>query len=459
MTNGLEDKTRILQQTMWKTENNVEFVLNDFGGDPSYKTLYHLFLDNKSLVLLVYDAESFSEENFYSMIGQWLDLLATATPGVVVKIVGTKDDLLHPSLPEEEDEAKALISDFNMLYPPSEASRSQYHMDEEEEEDDDEEEDEDEDIFEGGADNANVVRNTSTPAVPEPTHDEIVRELVQGHQANHEDKIRKELDSLQEEIARITAKSSDLNDMEESNLKMMNIREEKLTNILKNPLKVLPQVAVVSASDNLDGIMTLINELEHLAIDTRLFPHAQKRIPGHWIRMRAMLKQRKGYYLYWEDLAETAKLFSIKGEELHEAIQYLHDTADVLWYQDVPGLSQIVFHKPKILVEILASLYRHDILDFLKFENKIFISKGRFNHEQFDETVKIFLSTGEISRPLLNCLWFHMNFKNSELNELLELLPLLEVCYVIPEPTVPTGPLHNRPLMVVPWYNSDVDFR
>ncbi|XP_035826744.1 malignant fibrous histiocytoma-amplified sequence 1 homolog [Aplysia californica] len=454
LTRGLAERTRILQQTMWKTENNVEFVLNDFGGDPSYRILYQLFLDSKALVLLVYNAMAFTEESFYPLIGQWLDMLSTTTPGAVVKIVGTQVDLLHPVIEDDEDDVKTISSDheLKLLYPASEESRSRCGGEIEEEEEDD--------LFDmGPQDEAAIARNTSTPAVPEPPQNEVVKDLVNKHLKNHEEKIQEELESLQADIAKMTGKkTSELTDIEDAALKMMNIREQKLKDILKTPLKVLPEVAVVSASDSLEGILPLINELEHLAIDQNLFPHAQRHVPAHWNRMRAMLKQRKGYYLYWDDLEATASLFSIKGEELRECILYLHDTADVLWYQDVPGLSEIVFHKPKTLVDILASLYRHDIQDYLQYENKVFLSKGRLSREQFEETTNIFLHTGEISRPLLNCLWFHMNFKNDDLTELLELLPLLEVCYAVPEPDVPIGPLYNRPLMVVPWYNEDTDF-
>ena len=55
------------------------------------------------------------------------------------------------------------------------------------------------------------------------------------------------------------------------------VREKKLEEILKTPLRVLPTVGVASSSETLEGVLPLINELEHLAIDTSLFPHAQVR--------------------------------------------------------------------------------------------------------------------------------------------------------------------------------------
>ena len=46
-------------------------------------------------------------------------------------------------------------------------------------------------------DEAAVVRNTSTPAVPEPTHDMVAREMVTRHLQAREDKVRQELETLQ----------------------------------------------------------------------------------------------------------------------------------------------------------------------------------------------------------------------------------------------------------------------
>ena len=457
LTYGYSERTRLLQQTLWKTENNVEFVLNDFGGDNTYRMLYKMLLDQKGLVILVYNAATFCKENFYNSIGQWLDMLAASTPGIVVKIVGTQVDRLQPEEEEEDDDIKTIASaehELKMLYPASEGSVHNIP----------EAEDEEDDLFDGGdnADVPGVVRNTSTPAVPEPTHSEIVQEMVALHMSTRENKVREELQHLKVEIFKmVKSKASgevELTDIEEAALKMLKVREQKLTEILEKPVRVLPEVSSVSASDTLEGILPLIDELEHLAIDQTLFPHAQRLIPAHWNRLRAMLKQRKGYYLYWDDIEQTAQLFSIRDQELEDCIKYLEDTADVFWFSEYPGLSEIVFHKPRVLVDIIASLFRHDIRQFLQYDtNRVFTCKGKMSEEQFQEAADLFLHTGEVSRPLLNCLLFDQGFTNDDLTMLLELLPMMEICYAVPEPDAPDGPFHSRALLVIPWYNRDMD--
>ncbi|KAH9500463.1 hypothetical protein Btru_071993 [Bulinus truncatus] len=441
LTSGLDEKTRILKQTYWKTENNVEFILNDFGGDTTYRTLYRLFLDRKALVLLVYNAATFKEGDFGSAIGQWLDMLRASCPGAIVKIVGTQVDLLHPR-EDEEDDLKTIGSDQELKALCAEDF-----------------EDEDEDSLSvGPRSEIDSLRNTSTPAVPERPHYEAVADLITQHLTQKDQELQEELQILESDISSLEKSDrGELTDMEEAILKLLRIRQQKIKFILQNPLKIIPGVASVSSTDSMEGIPQLVDELEHIAINQQLFPHAQRRIPPHWRKLGATLKQRKGHYLYWDDMQEVAERFDVKEPEMKECIRFLCDTADVIWYENDPGLSQIVFHKIKLLIDIMSSLYRHDIREFLQYDNKVFMCKGRLNREQLQESANHFLLTGELTRPLLKSFWFHLDLTNEGVEEMMELLPMFEICYTIPEPDVPTGPFYAHPLLVIPWYNRDCD--
>ena len=55
--------------------------------------------------------------------------------------------------------------------------------------------------------------------------------------------VRNELETIQVEAAGLRERAAtELNDMEEAKLKMLAIREDTLTSMLKHQLKVLPQV-------------------------------------------------------------------------------------------------------------------------------------------------------------------------------------------------------------------------
>ena len=393
LTQPLRDRTRLLEQVKCKTENNVAFMVNDFGGDEAYQLMHHLFLDRKALAMIVYDANTFREKDYYPAIGRWLHMLTSYIPGVVVKLVGTKGDLLEQGDGEEEV----------------------------------------------------------------PNHCEVVCQLVKRHLHEYRRQLQVELEAIQGDLAKFEGQH-ELSETQESVQKMLNTRKDRLNDILACPLRILPQVSSVSATDSLEGIRELISDLEHLAIDRSLFPHAQRRVPQHWNRLRATLKLQAGYYLLWDHVEQTAALFGIRDEELRECVQYYCDTGEVLWYDNIDGLSEILFHRPRVLVDLLSCLYRHDIHDFLRYpQNRVFYSKGRVTEEGFNTMRDLFLNFGQVSRPLLSCLWFHEKMSQDTITDLLELLPLLDLCYTIPEPDIPTIHLYERPLMVLPFYNRDTD--
>ena len=381
---SLVTKTEFIDQTIWKTENMVEFVINDFGGDDAYRISYPLFLDTNALVLLVYDHSKYSKETHQTSIGQWLDLLSRYTPGVAIKLVGTKTDLC-------------------------------------------------EDFFE----------------VEERV--DLVQELVKDHIENHLGKLQMQLGMIEKELKE--AKTSPNSDY----VSHLENQKQKLEYLITKPVKIIPEIATVSSQEGLPGVNDLVNSIELLAIDTVLFPHGQRCIPELWNKLRARLKRRSGYYLSWEVVEKVANTSHVKEENLESALQYLHDIGEVMWFQNIPGLSKILFHKPRLLVDLITSLYHHNFNEFFNYDdNKIFMSLGKFNKDTFNEAVEIFVKYGQISRPLLSCLWFNHRLTDAKFTELLELMPYLDICYTIPQPDVPIGNNITTPLMVVPWYNKEV---
>lgn len=379
----LTSKTEFIEQTIWKTENMVEFVINDFGGDDAYRISYPLFLDANALVLLVYDHSQYSKETHQTSIGQWLDLLSRYTPGVAIKLVGTKTDLS-------------------------------------------------EDFFE--------VEETA----------DLVQELVKDHLENHLGKLQMQLGQVEKDLKEAKV------DPNQDYISHLEGQKKKLEYLISKPVKIIPEVATVSSQEGLPGVSSLVNSIELLAIDTELFPHGQRCIPELWNKLRARLKRRSGYYLSWEVVEKVASNCHVKEDAIENALQYLHDIGEVMWFKNNPGLSKILFHKPRLLVDLITSLYHHNFNEFFNYdENKVFMSLGKFNKDTFNEAVEIFVKYGQISRPLLSCLWFTHRLTDMKFTELLELMPYLDICYTIPQPEVPIGNNITLPLMVLPWYNKE----
>lgn len=375
--------TRVLEQTMWSSENKIEFCIRDFGGNEAYWMIYPLFLDVKGLYLLVYDQSQYCIEKHYDMIGSWLYMLSVHVPGAIVKLVGSKCDLC------EDQDALQKMRD-------------------------------------------------------------LINEQVQQQLENQKTCLQEELKKVQNLLN--SAKSDDT-----SLLQHLRAEKRQLENLLSKQLHVLSDIALVSSTDGIPGVLDLENSIELLSIDKTIFPHIQFTMPAHWNKLRIKLKQTKSHYLLWEEVEAIAGKLHIVWKELTECLQYLQDVGEVLWYRNRKGLSKILFHKPQTLVDIISYLYHHDLEKFFTYsENKVFRSKGNLLENEFLAAKDVFLKHGQISRPLLKSFLFHLNLTQDGLSDMLELLPLLGICYIVPEPEVPPGKNFCQPLMILPWFNREV---
>ena len=475
MTNGESDKTRVLHQTKWRTDNNVEFTLNDFGGDKTYSMIYPMFADKNALVVLVYDHGSYTSDTHYQALGKWLEFLNTYMPGVVVKIVGTHLDTYEEYAIEDENgnisepgsrSASRSISMSSRSIQSATRSRmsersvhsshsvpSKASIAEEPEP-----------VTNGDARETSTPQSGTNSAIGQAkTVAELVNINVLRQMQTYTEHLKKELEDLEYKI-KLTESESKMGQY----LTHLQVQRNKVEHLLLHPIKIIPEVSLVSSNEGLHGVSSFIEGLELMVIDKKLFPNAQRSIPSKWGQIKRNLKQHKVYYLPWKEVEQCGKVTfqgvveHIKGEELHECLQHLHNTGEILWCKDIPSLSKIIFHKPRILTELLAAVFRHDIEDFLIYENnKVFLSKGMFSPEDFNKAKELFFSNGQISRPLMNCLWFYQKLDYDQFGDLIDLVPQLEICYSIPEPVIPNGHLYSYPIIVLPWYNrgeGNVDF-
>ena len=472
MTKGSQDKTRGLENTIWKTDNNVEFMINDFGGDDAYKMIYPLFVDSKALAVIVYNHSTYSEETHKEAIGQWLDYFNVFMPGVVVKLVGTHVDLFEEyayESEEEEDEngnfrlnlrssssatgvrsssagvrsirSQSSLSSYSHLrgqvtqtdrFSPRSSSVTTRHS---------------------SAKSGSLTRHSSASQVGKAKlTEDLVKANVQRQEEEYKADLEKQLKIVENNMKAITSDSV----TKKTQYKHLQTQKKRIEQLLNNPLRIIPEVSLVTSNQGLYGVSELIEQLELMVIDKKLFPHAQRSIPEKWNRFRASLKQKKAYHLSWREVEEIGKKFDIGNDQLSDSLQYFCDIGEILWFQEITDLSKLIFHKPRVLLDVLSSIFRHDMDSFLDFEtNKVFMSKGNFNEADFTNAKDLFLRNGQISRPMLKCFWFYEQLSYDDFNSLLDLVPILDLCYSIPEPQVPTGEFYSLPLMVLPWYNVD----
>ncbi|XP_064599664.1 malignant fibrous histiocytoma-amplified sequence 1 homolog isoform X2 [Liolophura sinensis] len=282
-----------------------------------------------------------------------------------------------------------------------------------------------------------------------------VWQRVQLHVQQREERLEDEVLRVQKDLADMENKLPENKDLLFSRHQLQ-LQEERLLEMADKPLRLLPGVSSLTSSEGLYGVEELVQDIEICAIDKHLFPHAQRYIPDQWNKLCAALKKKKSLFLQWDEVADIAIRFQVKDEVVAECIQYLHDVGEVFWFKHIPLLKDILFHRPRALIDVICSLYRHDTKDFLTYDQtKIFSSKGGLTPEEFERTISLFFKFGQISRPLLNCFWFYLKVNNQIFDEFLELLPKLNLCYTIPEPFVPSGKCYLTPLVVLPWFNTE----
>lgn len=499
MTKGEADKTSAVVQTTWKTENNVEFLIHDFSGDSAYTMIYPMFADPKALVLLVYNHATYSTDTHYNAIGQWLQFISTYMPGVVVKLVGTHLDNYEEYAVEEDESDISLSPDIQSRTQSCTQSRAQSRnqsraqsrgstrssksprrsqmsvqsgksahsgrsvLSRQSAQSTPSSNKEELSPRKEGEVPTIDIPSSSTPTTPLPLSrassfvsqsksvEELVKVNVQKQMQTYKDLLEHELDELEQKIKAVSA------DKQLAYcLKHLQIQKKRVEHLIANPLRIMPEVSLVSNHEGLYGVNNFIENIELMIVDKDLFPHAQRSVPKKWHQFCLAIKRHKSYFIPWKQVMICGKQAEITGDEVQDCLQHLHDTGEILWFKDVPALSKRVFHRPRVLVKMLASIFRHDMESYMDFEtNKVFLSKGMFDPDQFEYAKALFQRNGQISRPLMNCFWFYEELDYDHFNDLVDLAPTLEVCYSVPESSYPTGELYSYPLVVIPWYNQD----
>lgn len=276
---------------------------------------------------------------------------------------------------------------------------------------------------------------------------EQVKEQVQLQLEGYRENIETEIEKVHNHIMNPD------DSMSPARIQMLKEQLFRLTRLKRTPLRVVGDVALVSSTEGIYGIPELIQNIEIMAVDKKLFPNGQREIPEQWEQFRMALKRDREYCLTIDQLTTKAQDYGIT---LTECLQYLKDIGDILWYDNIPLLKDYIFHRPRTLIQTLQGLFNHDMENYMNFEkNKVFTSKGNFDLKLFNQAKEHYDMFGEISRGLLLSFWFYQYLSYDKFNDLVELIPKLDLCYTIPQAEIPLHRYDFQPLMVMPCFNID----
>jgi len=285
--------------------------------------------------------------------------------------------------------------------------------------------------------------------VIEQTKAQIEEQLLKDQEV-HETMLDKVLAGLE---LTIRETSSKLSKQEYDHLMQQKVR---MVVMKKQPLRIQKSVITVSSTTGIKGIPNLVNHLEVMGVDKGLFPDAQRQIPASWFRYHLALKKRKAHYLTIDYCRQVARDCGVKKDSITDCTTFLADCGEILWFRKYQGLKNLIYPRPCNLVEILRGIFRHDTEKFLDFDvNRVFACKGKLTRTMFDEAKEHLLTSGQISRPMLKCMWFYLPINDDVFDQLLDLLPNLDLCYTIPQPDFPNPTHIYTPLLVVPGFNIE----
>ena len=173
-----------------------------------------------------------------------------------------------------------------------------------------------------------------------------------------------------------------------------------------------------------------------LFVETTRFPDSDDPFQG----LKYMLKRLS---------LQSSKRPSVVKESL-QCLKFLHDSGMILWYGEKhENLRNIIFHDPSFPVSVLQSLFRHDLIDILKYDHEQF-GRHFISRSKFEAEVRRFVQNGILNPVLLRCIWKKFEFTLEVFDTMVDILTMLDLCYRDEQSSE----------LRLPWFvqNGDMDF-
>ncbi|XP_067949566.1 malignant fibrous histiocytoma-amplified sequence 1 homolog [Watersipora subatra] len=129
-------------------------------------------------------------------------------------------------------------------------------------------------------------------------------------------------------------------------------------------------------------------------------------VPRLWKQVEDVMSTLKSHFTTFELLLDKVhESHGVVKKQLKVIIKYMHLSGKLLWYNDIKGLDQHVFHKISAVTDLLNVLYDHDGDSKWDKRRENFksckVQSVNLLEEEFEESVRQFKATGVISLVLL----------------------------------------------------------
>ncbi|XP_066304386.1 uncharacterized protein [Branchiostoma lanceolatum] len=346
--------------TFHDTKNNVKYEMYDFGGHQIYHYTHRFFLTRQALHILNVDLPGYKSEEFQERVGTWLTSVTSHVFNPAILVVGTKVDLFPP------DQAEEMIA----------AACSSIQRD------------------------------------------------IQVAERKIQTRLKEEIQLCQGAVDAADGGSDIPERFYGLTKNDILAKKESLEKLLEGRPKGLLNVQVIPVSSKtFQGIEVLCNRMAEMVKDERLFPAARQELPTSWTKLTEDIKTSGRTYLRVRDCQDVGAAAGMKESDVLNALSYLHVTGQILFYNHIRGMEDLVFPDPTIILTLFKQIFRHDLPAYL---DSIAESLSEHARVQFDEGRVSFLKTGRASDSFMENL---LGDNIATFNSLLPLMKHFGLCY------------------------------
>ncbi|XP_078576496.1 uncharacterized protein LOC144862101 [Branchiostoma floridae x Branchiostoma japonicum] len=346
--------------TYHSTKNNVKYEMYDFGGHQIYHYTHRFFLTRQALHILNVDLPGYKSEEFQERVGTWLTSVTSHVFNPAILVVGTKVDLFPP------DKAEEMIA----------AACSSIQRD------------------------------------------------IQAAESKIQTKLNEEIQLCQKAVDAADGKSDLTGPFYGLTRDDILAKKESLEKLLDGRPKGLLNAQVIPVSSKtFQGIEALCDKMAEMVKDERLFPAARQELTPSWTKLSENIKTSGRPYLHVRDCQDVGAATGMKESDVLNALSYLHVTGQLLFYNHIRGMEDLVFPDPTIVLTLFKQIFRHDLPAYLE---SIAESLSEHTRAQFAEDSASFLKTGRASDSFMKNL---LGDNIATFNSLLPLMKHFGLCY------------------------------
>eukprot|EP00058_Branchiostoma_floridae_P016444 XP_002601932.1 hypothetical protein BRAFLDRAFT_86416 [Branchiostoma floridae] len=346
--------------TYHDAKNNVKYEMYDFGGHQIYHYTHRFFLTRQALHILNVDLPGYKSEEFQKRVGTWLTSVTSHVFNPAILVVGTKVDLFPP------DKAEEMIA----------AACSSIQRD------------------------------------------------IQTAESKIQTKLNEEIQLCQKAVDAAGGKSDLTGHFYGLTRDDILAKKESLEKLLDGRPKGLLNVQVIPVSSKtFQGIEVLCEKMAEMVKDERLFPATHQELPTSWRKLSENIKTSGRPYLHVRDCQDVGAAAGMKESDVLNALSYLHVTGQILFYNHIRGMEDLVFPDPTIILTLFKQIFRHDLPAYL---DNIAKSLSECTRAQFAEDRASFLKTGTASDSFMKTL---LGDNIATFNSLLPLMKHFGLCY------------------------------